>query len=87
MRILISSNAPWVTTGYGVQTAITARYLKDMGHDVAILAFWGLGGTKLDWGDIPVYPNDPGDYGVQNSKIFYDDWKADILMTHVDVFV
>jgi glycosyltransferase involved in cell wall biosynthesis len=36
--------------------------LKDAGHDVAISAFWGLGGTKMEWNDMPVYPAGP-DYG------------------------
>jgi len=84
---LISSNAPWVQTGYGVQTAAASLYLRQLGHDVAILAFYGLEGSKLDWGDVPIYPNDPRDYGIQRAKMYYDDFKADILLTHVDVWV
>ncbi len=87
MRILWSSNSPFVTSGYGSQTACATRYLKDMGHDVAILAFYGLQGSRINWGDIPVYPNNPQDWGVRHSPMFYKDWKADVLITLVDVWV
>lgn len=88
MRILWSSNSPLCQTGYGIQTASAVTHLKKMGHDVALFAFYGLEGSKADWGDIPIYPNDPGDlYGVNAAKMFYDDWKADLLITLVDVWV
>ncbi len=87
MRILYSSNSPWCPTGYGVQTAAVSHYLKQLGHDLAVFAFYGLEGSKCDMGDVPIYPNDPRDYGVQNCKIFYDDFKADILITHIDIWV
>lgn len=87
MRILWSSNSPFCSTGYGCQTACATRHLKDMGHDMAILAFYGLQGSKVDWGDIPIYPNNPQDWGIKHSPMFYKDWKADILITLVDVWV
>lgn len=87
MRILWSSNSPFAATGYGQQTACAARRLKDMGHDIAILAFYGLQGSRVDWGDIPIYPNPSQDWGIKSSPMFYKDWKADILITLVDVWV
>jgi glycosyltransferase involved in cell wall biosynthesis len=87
MRIIWSSNSPFVGSGYGMQTAIACRRLRDMGHDVSIFAFWGLAGSRVDWGDIPIYPNNPGDWGIKHAPLFYDDCKADILITLVDVWV
>ena len=87
MRVLWSSNSPFVASGYGSQTAIACKRLKEMGHEVAIFAFYGLAGAKVDWGDIPLYPNNPGDWGIRHAPIFYDDFKADILITLVDVWV
>jgi glycosyltransferase involved in cell wall biosynthesis len=87
MRVLWSSNSPFIGTGYGCQTATAARHLKDMGHDVAIFAFYGLQGSKIDWGDIPIYPNNPQDWGIKHSPMFYKDWKADVLITLVDAWV
>ena len=34
------------------------RLAKQAGHDVAISAFWGLGGKSLDWDGMRVYPAD-----------------------------
>lgn len=56
MRLLIFSNAPFAGTGYGVQTALLARGLRDAGHECAILAYWGLEGARLDFEGIPVFP-------------------------------
>ena len=87
MRILWSSNSPFVASGYGQQTAIVCRHLKEMGHDVAIFAFYGLQGSKVDWGDIPVYPNNPQDWGIKHALLFYNDFKADVFITLVDAWV
>lgn len=87
MKVLWSSNSPFCTTGYGQQTACAAARLKSMGHDVAILAFYGLEGSKVDWGEIPIYPNDPRDWGLENAKMFMEDFKAEVLITLVDVWV
>lgn len=87
MRILWSSNSPFVCTGYGQQTAVACRRLKDMGHDMAILAFYGLEGSKVNWGDIPIYPNNPRDWGILHAPMFYKDWKADIFLTLIDAWV
>jgi glycosyltransferase involved in cell wall biosynthesis len=87
MRILWSSNSPFCSTGYGQQTAIACRHIKDMGHDVAILAYYGLQGSKVDWGDIPMYPNNTNDFGVKYAGLFYKDFKADLFLTLTDAWV
>lgn len=87
MRILWSSNSPFCATGYGQQTASAATHLQRMGHQMAIFAFWGIAGSKVDWGEIPIYPNDPGDFGIERAKMYFDDWQADIYVTLVDVWV
>ncbi len=87
MRILIMSNSPFCSTGYGQTTAAIALNLKAMGHDVGIFAFYGLEGTKIEWNGIPIYPNNPRDWGTKNVKMFYDHFKADILLTLIDVWV
>ncbi len=58
-----------------------------MGHDMAIFCFYGIEGAQVDWGDIPLYPNDPRDFGIINAKMFFDHFKADIFLTLVDVWV
>ena len=56
LKIAWTSNAPWAGTGYGSQTAEVAPLLKEAGHEVAILANYGLAGSTLGWNDIPVLP-------------------------------
>lgn len=62
MKTLWVSNAPFVGSGYGVQTGMFGPRLRDMGHDVAFYANWGVQGSCLDWQGIRIYPGD-GDWG------------------------
>ena len=56
LKLAISTNAPWVGSGYGAQVAELAPLLKASGHDVTVLANYGLAGTILDWNGIAIYP-------------------------------
>jgi glycosyltransferase involved in cell wall biosynthesis len=87
MRILWSSVSPFVGSGYGMQTAVATRRLQSQGHNIAILCYFGLHGSATTWGDIPLYPNDPADYGVIQARMMYEHHKADMLITLVDVWV
>ncbi|HET6638591.1 MAG TPA: glycosyltransferase family 4 protein [Gemmatimonadota bacterium] len=58
MRILWQSVAPWIPTGYGVQTALFAPRLKALGHDVALSCYVGLEGKIGTWNGMTVYPGD-----------------------------
>jgi len=68
-------------------TSVWAPHLKRMGHEVAIFAYFGLMGSKLDWNGIPIYPNNGNDYGVNDHWMFYEDYKPDILLTLTDTWV
>jgi glycosyltransferase involved in cell wall biosynthesis len=57
-RILWHSNAPWCGVGYGVQTALFCPRIRDLGYQVAISAFYGLEGSQMWWGGMPVLPGD-----------------------------
>jgi glycosyltransferase involved in cell wall biosynthesis len=57
VKVLWYSNAPWVTSGYGQQTALVVPSIAELGHDVAIAANYGLQGAKLDWNGLTVYPS------------------------------
>lgn len=58
IKILVHSNAPWSQVGYGIQTALFAPRIRDLGHDVAISTFFGLGGRMQIWNDMNIYPGD-----------------------------
>lgn len=48
-KVLWHSNAPWVGTGYGSQTALFVPQIADLGYDVAVSAFYGLQGAVQEW--------------------------------------
>jgi glycosyltransferase involved in cell wall biosynthesis len=60
VRLLLFSNAPHAGTGYGVQTALLAEHLQKAGHEVAILAYFGLEGAQLMWKAPGAPPELPG---------------------------
>ena len=55
-RVLWHSNAPWAPTGYGQQTAVFAPRVARLVDGLAISAFYGLHGGRLNWGGVPVLP-------------------------------
>ena len=56
MKIAWMSNAPWAPTGYGQQTALMLPRLRDAGHDVAVIANYGVQGGVQEWDGFRVYP-------------------------------
>jgi len=61
-RLIWHSNAPWVPTGYGQQTAQVVRHLAEE-YDLTISSFYGLEGAPIVWEGIPVLPGVGGEYG------------------------
>lgn len=58
MRILFHGVAPWFPTGYGTQTAVWARRMRDEGHEVIISAQAGATMCHtVEWQGIPVLPS------------------------------
>ena len=70
MNIAWASNAPWCATGYGAQTAQVTKRLKADGHDVAIVANYGLQGNRLSWQGMKVYPSG------------WEQWSNDVMAAH-----
>lgn len=87
MKILWSSNAPWVPSGYGQQTRLTVPRLKALGHDVGLLAWCGLEGGRITLNDTPVYPKGGHPYGVDVLGADAQDYDADIAITLIDAWV
>lgn len=91
MDILWHSNAPWVATGYGVQTGLMAP-LVNQKHRVTISAFYGLEGNQLDFNGITVLPGEQGTYGneyvrAHASKAFGGDIRGGLVLSLMDVWV
>lgn len=84
MKILIHSNAPWAPTGYGRQTKLLARQLKELGHEVAISAFYGLAGAPITWEDMPIFPGGNASYGTDVLPYHATNFGADVIITLMD---
>jgi len=85
MRILWFSNAPWMGTGYGVQTAeITIRLAGD-GHEVAIACNAGVFGSALEWNGLPLFPAGSG-WSDDIVAAHAAAWRADWVITLFDLW-
>lgn len=87
MRILWVSNAPWSPTGYGTQTKATVPQLQRLGHEVAILAFYGVDGGILDWRGTRVYPKLNHRYGQDAIAPHAEHAGAELVITLMDAWV
>ena len=87
MRILFDSNAPWAATGYGTQTKLFPQRLKALGHEVAIMAFYGLEGAIINWNGMQIYPRWAHPYGLDIMTSHAQHFKSDIIITLLDAWV
>lgn len=86
LRILWLSNAPWAPSGYGEQTALFCERFRDLGHDVAIAANFGLQMGKFKWNGIPVYGANI-EWGNPTIETFARHHEADIVIALCDAQV
>ena len=88
MRLLWHSNAPWLTSAYGSQTAlVTSRISKLTEHEIAaISAPFSFAGAMLEWDGIPVLPCVRDSAGNDMITSYYEYFKADALITLCDPF-
>lgn len=65
MKVIIWSNAPWCATGYGMQAKQLSKRLKADGHEVSVIANYGLSGAPMTTGDgIQVMPQGAHPYSL-----------------------
>jgi glycosyltransferase involved in cell wall biosynthesis len=87
MRILFHSNAPWMKTGYGQQTAIWAPRLASLGHDVAVSGYTGMVHGHVDWNGIPVYAaGTENAIGMDVITYYYEKHRADLVIALCDAW-
>jgi glycosyltransferase involved in cell wall biosynthesis len=86
VRILWLSNAPWVPSGYGQQTALFAPRLAAAGHEVSVLCNYGLQGREMSLGPITCCPGD-AQWGNANLAPYAARHQADLVIALCDAFV
>lgn len=88
MRVLWHSNSPATAqTGYGVQTRLFAPRIRDLGHEVAVSAFYGAEGAAQMWEGLPILPKWTHPYGMDVVTHHSERFKADIVITLIDAWV
>lgn len=81
------SNAPWAQTGYGNQTRLFVPRIKDLGHDIAVTAFFGHDGSPINWNGVTVYGKGFHPYGQDIMAANATNYKADIIISLMDAWV
>ena len=88
MRILWVSDHPAATSGYSVQTALTApRLARAELADVAILASYGQQGHQGEFEGVPVYPGGHDPFAQDVIPDTARQFNADLVITLKDSFV
>lgn len=87
MKITWLSNAPWAATGYGNQTKLFVPRLQALGHELAIIAFYGLEGGVLTWHGAHVLPRGFHSYGQDVVAAHSANFQADIAISLIDAWV
>lgn len=90
-QLLWHSNAPHSPTGYGSQTALFVKRLKEY-FRVGVSAFYGVEANIIPWNGVPVYPALAQTHGNETIKQhagihFGDDLRAGLTVTLMDVWV
>lgn len=88
MKFLWESNAPWAGTGYGAQTKLVVKALREFGHEPSVFAFYGLSGGSIEYDGYPVLPNsDFESWGNDVIKAHIERARSDAIITLMDLFV
>ena len=82
--LLWHSNAPTTLTGYGMQTAIFAPRIRDLGYDVSVNAPMSMTMSPIKWNDIVMFgaAGDP----LGNDLLPLRATRFDITLTLCDLF-
>lgn len=87
MKLLWVSNSTWSNTGYGQQSAITLPLLREMGHDIAELPYYGYAGAKSEVNGHTIYPVLQSQWGEDAVSPWAKDHGSDAVITLMDIWV
>lgn len=93
MKILIHSNAPWVPSGYGKQTALLIPRLLADGHEVVVSCISGLDSGEVVWSvpsstypaeQVRCLPRGQYNFGPDTFPAYIGDEHPDLALTVMD---
>ena len=86
MKIVIWSTAPWCATGYGKNCKYLLQALK--GHDVSIMATYGLTGGMIQVNGVNVIPSNNNFWDMGHwIKYWEGRLSPDLIIQHFDLWV
>lgn len=85
-KILVHSNGPMVTSGYGVQCKLLMLQLRRLGYDVACSAFAGLTGSPITWQEFPIFPAGVQKFSPDVICEHAQNFGADLVLTLMDQY-
>lgn len=86
-KILLNCNAPFTSSGYGSQAADFVPLIKKEGHEIGVVAYYGVQGGEIEWKTIPLFPAIDDPWGSDALLLHNIRFKADVIMTLQDIFV
>ncbi len=87
MVILFHANAPWCSSGYGVQGKHLTPGWQRLGHEVWYSAYYGLAGGTLQLGGITILTGGLEAYGNDIITGHAKRSKADLIVSLLDIWV
>lgn len=98
LRIIVNTNSPHSTSGYGSQAHDLLPRMQAAGFEVASLSFYGVEGGKMNWKcqlpccegkwpEITMYPKIADAWGGDAILPHAQDFKADVVFTLQDIWV
>lgn len=87
MRISFLANGPWANTGYGNQTKLVTQHLKNLGHQLAVQAFYGHAGSPIDWNGITIYGAAGHPFGMDVTRAHATNFRSDFIISNMDAWV
>ena len=88
LKIMLGpTNSPWSSSGYGSACHTLARMFRDMGHEVGIMAYYGLEGAIMEWDGFQVYPRAHDMFGNDITEAHCAKMGADLVISLTNVHV
>lgn len=86
LRLMLSTNAPWATSGYAVQAEMLSSRIHAEGYNLALSNYYGQEGGVIKVNDIIMYPKIGSLWGDDAMYHHTKDFKADISFTLQDIW-
>lgn len=86
MRILLSSNAPWVPSGYGQQAKFLVNSFQKNGHKVVFATNFGLQGGSIEANGVLYLPTD-NTRNNETIQMYSQIYKPDVVISLADWYV